>query len=755
LARAAAGLNTMSQLSASSVAKAAPVGSAVSLLQRKCACGSSASELTGECDECRSERLLGMQRRPVVGGCTDPLEAEADRAADRVIAMPGSALELSQIERPVLSRFVAAGSVGASESVPADVHHTLQSAGDTLPPELRGFFEPRFGHDFGNVRIHRDAAAARSADAVQALAYTVGPHVVFAEGAYAPSTARGRTLLAHELAHVVQQSHGRGQLQRQAQPAPGAAQGGGGRRALDSALQAIRVAAPLVPGLAPLAASIELVRGAIYFYEHREEHLAQLLAGIDTAVQGVPALAQAKLQEFLRSVGRPAAEATACIGDQLLLFLQSLADNWRGVLESFLRDLVFVGLFERSIPSIIRNVEGLVEELGNGNYRAAIDRGVAIMTEINAIAGVIFLWYALITTVVGGAAGSEVPVAGNAAGAAAGLTLAQVVNIALVASVVATEGARVARGIDEMVRRWDDLPGREAGCRQVAEGVFALALTAALFYLGPGIQRVARSIIGQAATAVRRAATSLSRDLAAAPRVVTPEGLVLPFSGPTPEPVVPRPPVARGPRPGTTRPPQTVAEPRPPTPEPAPEARPRVGPATRLAPAGEDPTRRVDRCKDLLNLSPGIDARWHSQRAPIGGHTTVLAAAFRLDAGRPPPPGQVTTPNSRLWARAIGLPADDAGHVIARRFGGTALFNGPDGNIFPQNLTVNRGRMVIRDREAAQLHAAGCDVCVHLRLNYALPSDLRPSEVVHTIISRAPGAPDFTPPSPPQAIPNP
>ena len=67
--------------------------------------------------------------------------------------------------------------------------------------------EPRFGHDFGSVRVHHDARAAQSADAVNARAYAVGSDIVFGHGAYAPETAQGRSLLAHELTHVVQQRH--------------------------------------------------------------------------------------------------------------------------------------------------------------------------------------------------------------------------------------------------------------------------------------------------------------------------------------------------------------------------------------------------------------------------------------------------------------------------------------------------------------------------------------------------------------------
>ena len=88
---------------------------------------------------------------------------------------------------------------------PPVVHDVLRSSGRPLDPSARAFFEPRFGHHFGEVRVHTDAPAAASARAVGALAYTVGRDVVFGQGQYAPQTPAGRRLLAHELAHVVQQ----------------------------------------------------------------------------------------------------------------------------------------------------------------------------------------------------------------------------------------------------------------------------------------------------------------------------------------------------------------------------------------------------------------------------------------------------------------------------------------------------------------------------------------------------------------------
>ena len=89
--------------------------------------------------------------------------------------------------------------------VPPVVREVLISPGLPLDMATRTFMEPRFGHDFGKVRVHADDRAAESAQAVNALAYTAGRHVVFAAGSYRPESDEGKRLLAHELAHVVQQ----------------------------------------------------------------------------------------------------------------------------------------------------------------------------------------------------------------------------------------------------------------------------------------------------------------------------------------------------------------------------------------------------------------------------------------------------------------------------------------------------------------------------------------------------------------------
>jgi hypothetical protein len=134
------------------------------LLQRKCACNGSG--LNGDYDERRKKRLT-LQR-----------------------------YSLSSSKRQEDER-----------TVPPIVHDVLRSPGQPLDAGTRAFMEPRFGHDFSHVRVHADARAAESAQAVNALAYAVGHDVVFEANQYAPHSRDGQKLLTHELTHVVQQRH--------------------------------------------------------------------------------------------------------------------------------------------------------------------------------------------------------------------------------------------------------------------------------------------------------------------------------------------------------------------------------------------------------------------------------------------------------------------------------------------------------------------------------------------------------------------
>jgi hypothetical protein len=148
---------------------AAPVSS--DLLKRKCPCGGTPGP-TGECEDCKKKKeKLGhglVQRR-------------------------------------------AAGTAQPS-IIPPIVHETLGSPGHPLDASTRAFMEPRFGHDFSQVRVHTDSRAGDSARAINAHAYTSGNDIAFAPGKYQPDSHSGRHLLAHELAHTVQQAR----LQRRA-----------------------------------------------------------------------------------------------------------------------------------------------------------------------------------------------------------------------------------------------------------------------------------------------------------------------------------------------------------------------------------------------------------------------------------------------------------------------------------------------------------------------------------------------------------
>jgi hypothetical protein len=104
-------------------------------------------------------------------------------------------------------------------TVPPIVHDGLRSPAQSLDPSARSFLESRFGRDFSAVRVHAGVGAARSAQALKAMAYTVGRDVVFGPGHYAPGTLAGRRLLAHELTHVVQQGHA-ARIQRQPDESP-------------------------------------------------------------------------------------------------------------------------------------------------------------------------------------------------------------------------------------------------------------------------------------------------------------------------------------------------------------------------------------------------------------------------------------------------------------------------------------------------------------------------------------------------------
>ena len=162
----------------------------------------------------------------------DAYEQEADAMADKVMRMQIPASQdsffkpaLSSIQRKCKGCEDEDKKLHRKESNGSEMHgsneldsyvSTLSSSGQPLPESSRQFFEPRFGQDFSNVRIHTDSVAAKSAQSINALAYTTGNNIVFNNGQYSPGSESGNRLMAHELTHVVQQG---GSIQMPATPA--------------------------------------------------------------------------------------------------------------------------------------------------------------------------------------------------------------------------------------------------------------------------------------------------------------------------------------------------------------------------------------------------------------------------------------------------------------------------------------------------------------------------------------------------------
>jgi len=204
-----------------------PVFKSTLLLQRKCACG-------GECPRCRQDDASEREADPIAGTIApavppvsaiipgklavnfpgDADEDEADRVAERVMSM--SAPVQRQTEEKLVQRQTTDDT--DAQAAPAIVDQVLRSPGQPLDAATLAFMEPRFDQDLSNITVHSDPQAGRSAQAVQAQAFTVGSHIVFGAQQYAPQSDSGRHLIAHELTHVLQQGSQQTHVQLQRAP---------------------------------------------------------------------------------------------------------------------------------------------------------------------------------------------------------------------------------------------------------------------------------------------------------------------------------------------------------------------------------------------------------------------------------------------------------------------------------------------------------------------------------------------------------
>lgn len=243
---------------------AQPTSGAV--LQRRCACGQPIMA-GGECAACRKKRV------------------ERERSG--------------RLQRRAVTDH-------APEVAPPIVYDVLRSPGRPLDEGTRGFMESRFGHDFSGVRVHTDARAGQSARAVNAHAYTVGQDVVFGVGQYRPRTSAGQRLLAHELAHTVQQENTPSLMRSDLQVAPASnIYEQQADRAADSVAQGKPVPPDLSPATAPAvqracgAAAIGTPAGCTPLTSDPVGELILFTPNCDTFVSPAE---QTRVEEFADSV---------------------------------------------------------------------------------------------------------------------------------------------------------------------------------------------------------------------------------------------------------------------------------------------------------------------------------------------------------------------------------------------------------------------------------------------------------------------
>jgi hypothetical protein len=143
------------------------------------------------------------QRSVNVSSPHDRAEVEASDTARKVMRMSLTAPSVGPLA--IGDASVQRAANAASAPAPSAPGGVPSSGGSALPPGVQGFMEPRFGASFAEVRVHTDEAAAKRSEELDARAFAVGKHIFFGHGQFQPETAAGRELIAHELAHTIQQ----------------------------------------------------------------------------------------------------------------------------------------------------------------------------------------------------------------------------------------------------------------------------------------------------------------------------------------------------------------------------------------------------------------------------------------------------------------------------------------------------------------------------------------------------------------------
>jgi peptidoglycan hydrolase-like protein with peptidoglycan-binding domain len=172
-------------------------------------------------DRPSSSKASFVQPKLRINDPGDIYENEADVVAGKVMRMQEPFIQSKPLpintihrkcehceeeEKKMQRKEMNADETTADHSLESYINN-LSNRGQSLSDEARSFYEPRFGYDFSNVKVHTDSNAAKSAQSINALAYTSGNNIVFNSGQFSPNTDSGKKLLGHELTHVLQQSN--------------------------------------------------------------------------------------------------------------------------------------------------------------------------------------------------------------------------------------------------------------------------------------------------------------------------------------------------------------------------------------------------------------------------------------------------------------------------------------------------------------------------------------------------------------------
>ncbi|MEL6353624.1 MAG: DUF4157 domain-containing protein [Cyanobacteria bacterium J06627_28] len=506
-----------------------------------------------------------IQHKLKIGAPNDKYEQEADRVANEVVKMPDSgvvkALSSALPTRTALSSvqrvcekckeeeesLQTKRATGITSKLTPDIETEIQSirgGGQPLSLSERGFFEPRFGHDFGQVRIHRDARAAALVDSLKAKAFAVGPDIVLGIGQYKPQTTDGRRLLAHELTHVVQQQGATvaEPVIQKFSPRDYIPEGltSASETAVQYAIEALGVLEeatiissieaalrmPVIgssildhPALAGHRQTIEFIQatpGALEviwdFIQNPEPYTKHIKESLEPYIKESQQLAVHQGGKLLEDLGIPA-EYQASVW-QTLKYISGFA---RSAFDFVIDDVILDTVLFWQLRSEQKIYDGAWSNYKTGKIDAYDLIAEHLSIVFNVIGRVGDLMPLVLSAAglvsggaIGGTAGSVVPGAGTAAGAgsassaggASGLAVSEVIGLVALLGPAGLEFHKALKAALELALKEQNEKQRQQDFGQIATSAFSLIIMAMLAFL-PGLaMRLGRKLARKLATLI-------------------------------------------------------------------------------------------------------------------------------------------------------------------------------------------------------------------------------------------------------------